>query len=188
MSIVSSIHQQRWVVPCDFKLSPSIHVSLFLNSSTSHNGHLISPNATGAVVSGGHHQPSAHQRFNSSINSNNINHNAKLSKERDSEASSAAAAMRLLSSNHSNAHPMKGRSRSPAVAAPSTANKASLSNPSLAASLAAASQAPHDHHSTSTAAGQSSLISSFLTGLPASMFTPMIDMTSTQALVTLVSK
>lgn len=74
------------------------------------------------------------------------------------------------------------------MATPSSAHiKASLSNPSLAASLAAASQPlPHDH-STATAAGQSSLISSFLTGLPASMFTPMIDMTSTQALVTLVS-
>lgn len=166
----------------------ALSLPLFSNN----NGHLISPNATGTGVPGGHHQQQpAHQRFNS----NNINNSAKLSKERDPEAaslasplSSTAAAMRLLNSSsaHGGSHGKGSRSRSPAVATTSSAHiKASLSNPSLAASLAAASQ-PHDH-STATAAGQSSLISSFLTGLPASMFTPMIDMTSTQALVTLVS-
>lgn len=102
---------------------------------------------------------------------------------------SSAAALRLLSSNHNGGQvtAKRSRSRSPAVTVPSTPNKASLNNPSLAASLAASQQSPHDHSSTSAAAAeQSSLISSFLR-LPASMFTPMIDMTSTQALVTLVS-
>ena len=61
----------------------------------------------------------------------------------------------------------------------------SLNNPSLAASLSAAS---HEHSTAAPSTGPSSLISSFLTGLPASMFTPMIDMSSTQALVTLVSE
>lgn len=126
------------------------------------------------------------QRFSNS----NSSANSKSTKERETEAAMAAssmssAALKLLNSNQGN---VKNRSRSPATATTSSittaaaalSNKASMTmnNPSLAASL--------DHHSTATA-GQSSLISSFLTGLPASMFTPMIDMTSTQALVTLVS-
>lgn len=120
--------------------------------------------------------------------------NGSNNNKREEMGASSAAALRLLSSNHNGGQvtAKRSRSRSPAVTVPSTPNKASLNNPSLAASLAASQQSPHDHSSTSAAAAavaaaeQSSLISSFLR-LPASMFTPMIDMTSTQALVTLVS-
>lgn len=191
----------RKVLPCE--LNPLIYVPschrLLLRSNN--NGHLISPNATGAISSG-------QQRFSgsqsTSSSSSQQNHHTKRNSEVvASSLSSAAAAMRLLSSNQSGSaggqvSAKRSRSRSPAVAVPSTtmSNKASINNPSLAASLAAVSQqSPHDHSansaqssSSAAAAGQSSLISSFLTGLPASMFTPMIDMTSTQALVTLVSR
>lgn len=86
----------------------------------------------------------------------------KQSKEREAEATPLTLSVRMLGGNHSGQ-----------VTSGNRASSSSNNNGNRSRSPAAST-------------GQSHLISSFLTGLPASMFTPMIDMTSTQALVTLV--